>query len=437
MQRFILNEISYHFNDLQNQLQVKISDPILVFLYDDPWQKKVLVGAKYTQYTPVWLNSYQIHIDRTSFESVVRHELVHLVSKATTSNLLGANWNIGITEGLATAFDPDISTKSTLHEFVAAGGVPSSSSMKSLFSFVGFYTQSSYNAYYKSGSFIQYLSQSYPIKSLMNWYSGDEFEAQFNNTLDSAIVDWQTLLRHQDVDSSQIRQSEQTFAQPSLFEITCPRKIMPDYTLWDAAKKALTRKEKEKYSRLLRKGLLSSDENWQKQFAFYYAYDLLNRAEIDSSLALLKTFPENGTTRRLLYDVALIQHDSSALIRLHDKISINHKAFTSERNKEDYLQLRYKREIPLNPNSTLLPLYLDALNETNQSLDSMYVQQLIDKHVINIEFIRTYISFSKWLAKHRMNHQALQFLNALELKTEKKQHRFLVQQTLLFINQLK
>lgn len=433
---FYLKEIQFQLQDLERELQTQINSPIYIFLYDDPWQKKEIVGAKFTQYTPVWLSTFQVHVDRISFESVIRHELVHLISKVKANSILGANWNMGITEGLATAFDPDISTQSTLHEFVRAGGIPTLSTMKSLFSFTGFYLKSSSNAYYKTGSFIQYLSQKYPVSNLMNWYGGKNFEEIYAFPLDSAIVDWQEFLNIQEVDSLQKRQSEQIFARPSLFEKECPRMIKPEYQIWDLAQKAITRNRTEKYSSLLQKGMQTKDEAWKIQFSYSYAFELMKNGKADSAIIILDSLPKSKQRTSLLFDAAVLSSNTSLKNNLFDSLSSVHKQFTEGNLAEEYVSIRYREEMPSKPNSLFLPFIFNLLESKKSAKIPENLNELLINHEINLEYLRSYLEGAKNLVKRGKKEEALGFLARLELKSSRNQHRYLIQRAIVELQEL-
>lgn len=427
---FYLKEVQYHLNDLQTQLQVEIKAPIFIFLYDDPWQKKEIVGAKFTQYTPVWLSSFQIHVDRTSFESVIRHELVHLISKVKANSILGANWNMGITEGLATAFDPDISTQSTLHEFVAAGGIPPLKTMESLFSFTGFYAQSSSNAYYKTGSFIQFLAQKYPVSNVMDWYGGQDFEDVYSFPLDSAITYWQSFLSLQEVDSVQKRQSEQIFARPSLFEKDCPRMIKPEYQIWDNAQKAITRNQTKQYELLLRKGMLTEDEAWKQQFTYSFAIELMQTEKADSAIILMNSLPNSKQKSSLVFDAAVLSGNSSLKDSLWQNLSPAHKKFTEGKLAEEYVSIRFKEEMTSKPNILFLPFVFNLLGSKKEAQIPANLEELLIHHQIEFDYLRSYLAGVKNLVKRGKKEEALGFLTRLELKSSKAQHRYLIQRAI-------
>ncbi|TNE72965.1 hypothetical protein EP331_05870 [bacterium] len=428
---FLVKETRFHWDELQLQWNTVDEKPIQIFLYNHPWQKKELTGAKYTQYTPVWLDDHQIHIDYLSFRGVIRHELAHLLAKNWSNNLIHANWNMGLVEGLATASDPDVSSNLTLQEFVAAGGSPGKEEMKDLFSFFGFYTRSSSNAYYKTGAFIQFMEQNEEYETVKSFYAGNWDHNLFENTFNK----WQEYQSAILIDSTEKKQAQLVFARPSLFEKSCPRKISPGYQLYDLYQKAVAESDSVAQNSILNNGIELSDSTWNSWFRYQKAIRLLKSEETDSVFALLNTHPD---TRSLLalYDYFLVirQSEKADSIKtvLIPKISET-SSFWDYRNTdhlETFLQLVYKHnpEFALASSSTLFhALLIDFVIQTKDTKLTQKLTTQLMQGKPDFDYIRAYLRWAHYLWMNQQKEAAKLFLSKLELASDREQHRYLIQ----------
>lgn len=206
---------------------LKLSKPDTVqkiesYLYAHPWQKKQLVGAKFTSYVPVWLEQDQLHIAKQQLGSL-KHEMVHVMAKEFGNPLLNASWSIGLIEGLAVALAPDESSNSTIDQIVVSEKpYPSAAEMNRALSLLGFYGGRSGVNYTTSGSFVKYLLENYPVSRFKEAYgSGDIVEAYGLDLVD-LVENWHQYLDTVTVDSLDQQIARRLFSMPSLFEKECP-----------------------------------------------------------------------------------------------------------------------------------------------------------------------------------------------------------------------
>ena len=226
----------FHFRQLADTLKIEWPDgrKIESFLYANAWQKKELVGAKFTSYVPVWLKQDQLHIAKQHLEGVLKHELVHVISKQFGNELFNASWSIGLIEGVAEALAADASSESTLDQILAADPpYPTTEQMQNSLSLSGFYSSASSISYTTAGSFIGYLLREYPVECLKEAYPNSEFELAYGVPFDSLVAGWQRTLPVQEIDSVDQGVSEQIFSQRSIFQRFCPHAITPTLRLWD------------------------------------------------------------------------------------------------------------------------------------------------------------------------------------------------------------
>lgn len=226
----------FHFQQIVTQLEIDWPEGqrIESFLYANAWQKKKLVGAKFTSYVPIWLSQDQLHIAKQQLNGVLKHELVHVISKQFGNSLFNGSWSIGLVEGVAEAIAADASPQSTLDQILAADPpYPTVEQMSSALTTSGFYTSASAISYTTAGSFVNYLLKNYPVESFKAAYPSADFETAYQLPFDSLVIGWQQTLPPIEIDSVDRQVSELIFSQRSLFQRFCPHAVSRELSLWD------------------------------------------------------------------------------------------------------------------------------------------------------------------------------------------------------------
>ncbi|MEX2604690.1 MAG: hypothetical protein WD361_10825, partial [Gracilimonas sp.] len=227
----------FHFLQITDILEIDWPEnrKIDSYLYAHAWQKKKITGAKFTSYVPIWLDQDQLHIAKQQLESVLKHELVHVISKQFGNRLFNGSWSIGLIEGLAEGIAKDASTRSTLHQIVAAEKpFPTADEMKSALSIWGFYESAGAISYTTTGSFVEYLIEEYPSKNIKQLYPSGDFSAAYKIEFEELISGWHQKLEETPLDSVDKQISEFIFAQRSLFQKPCPHSVSKQLQLWDS-----------------------------------------------------------------------------------------------------------------------------------------------------------------------------------------------------------
>jgi hypothetical protein len=220
----------FHFEQITEILEIDWPEDRIIesYIYQNAWQKKDLVGAKFTSYVPVWLEQDQLHIAKEHLEPVLKHELVHVITKQFGNDLINASWSIGLVEGIAEAIAKDASDVSTLDQIIAAESpLPTTNEMASSLTFSGFYASASAISYTTAGSFVGYLLENYPVDHFKEAYPSTDFESAYNLPFDTLVTRWKAQLPVTEIDSLDSEVSQFIFSQQSLFQLSCPRKIHP------------------------------------------------------------------------------------------------------------------------------------------------------------------------------------------------------------------
>ncbi|SMO36710.1 hypothetical protein [Fodinibius sediminis] len=230
-------EHEFYLEQIEAVFDLDVADPttkIESYLYANPWQKKQLVGAKYTSYVPVWLEQDQLHIAQQQLEGSLEHELVHVAAKQFGNRLLNASWSIGLIEGTAVALTGGSLPTTTIDQVVASQTpYPGPNTLRLAFSPWGFYSGRSGVNYITSGSFVQYLLRRFPVEMLKQAYrTGDIIEA-YPQKWETMVKQWHEHLDSTEVDSVDRRRASRIYAIPSLLEKPCPHTVSNLASAWD------------------------------------------------------------------------------------------------------------------------------------------------------------------------------------------------------------
>ncbi|MDZ7716591.1 MAG: hypothetical protein U5J95_10295 [Balneolaceae bacterium] len=233
--QLIAREHEFHYQQITEKLDLAEENrKIESYLYGHPWQKKQLVGAKFTSYVPVWLDQDQLHIAKQQIKGSLKHELVHVMAKQFGNKLFNASWSIGLIEGLATAVDGGQSTTSTLNQIVyAEKPLPGTDEMEATLDPLGFYGGRSTVSYITMGSFVQYLLNNYPVNDFKKAYRSASISDSYNKALSELVAEWKESLKDTKLDSTDESQARQLFSIPSLFEKQCPHVVSAFGEAWD------------------------------------------------------------------------------------------------------------------------------------------------------------------------------------------------------------
>jgi hypothetical protein len=223
---FIAQKEELYYNQITAKLNLTRpagGNKIQCYLYGNVWQKKNLVGAKYTSYVPVWLKQDQLHIAKQQIPGSLKHELVHVLAKQFGNHLIHASWSIGLVEGLAVALSGGQSPVSTINEIVRSEKpYPTAKQMKQALSFWGFYKGRAAVSYIQSGSFVKYLLNNYPVKNFKQAYRSGDIEKSYHTSFNKLVDGWYEALDTTAVDKTDRNIATALYSVPSLFQQRCP-----------------------------------------------------------------------------------------------------------------------------------------------------------------------------------------------------------------------
>jgi hypothetical protein len=258
----LAKEHEFYFDQIANTLDLPARDSthkIESYLYGHAWQKKQLVGAKFTSYVPVWLDQDQLHIAKQQIQSSLKHELVHVMAKRF-GNWFNASWSIGLIEGIAVAVDGGSSSTSTIHQVVVSEKpYPSARELERAFSFWGFYGGRSGVNYTTSGSFVHFLMANYPISYLKEAYRTGNLQQAYQTDWQTLTNAWHAVLDTIEVDSIDQQVARRVFVMRSLFEKECPHVVSDFAAVHDNYRFSLANQDTAQALQFLDEALIEAD----------------------------------------------------------------------------------------------------------------------------------------------------------------------------------
>lgn len=402
----LAREHEFHLQQIKDRLELQQPDSshkIESFLYANPWQKKRLVGAKFTSYVPVWLDRDQLHIAKQQTEGSLRHELVHVVAKQFGNTLINASRSIGLIEGLAVAIDGGSSATTTVDQIVAAEKpYPGPETLRESFGLWGFYSGRSGVNYITSGSFVRYLLEHYPAEDFKKAY-------RTGNVMKAYPENWRILVRkwhqHLDsiaVDSTDRHHARQIFSIPSLLEQVCPHVESDFASAWDDYQYYRTIRDTARALHSLDKALVESDSLPPIKTEWSYRHILAGKNAAVRQMAS----PKDSTfDLQLLYADAFAQSGQPERAQIHiekaDNFSVSDSGIQrkwaldtrkDKRQGQIYRRLTYERTFP---DSTTFreALYRTKIRAVRASIEQEkwllmfgYAEQLLDYPVRKVFF---------------------------------------------------
>ncbi len=382
----------FYFLEITNRLEVEWPEgrKIDSYIYAHPWQKKELVGAKYTSYVPIWLEKDQTHIAKQHLDGVLKHELVHIIAKQFGNRLFNGSNNIGLIEGLAEAVVADRSYTVTLDEILAAKpSYPSAEEMRKSLSNAGFYSGASSISYSTAGSFIGYLLDNYPVQNFKNTYPTANFDENYPISFQELVNQWHLHLSAIKVDSVASKISGNIMSQQSVFEKSCPHSLTRELQLWDSYNHFLADKDTlaaletiDKLADYYPERTLFKTQ-WLSLYLKTGLYDetvhFRDDEESSIELRLLKSDALYLSGNKKVADELLNNLKSEIDAFPSTNYSRSHQIRTNHVDYEAFLALRYKNKYPI----------MDIFKDLSPALKEMTLLQAIEQgeyKILNLYF---------------------------------------------------
>jgi hypothetical protein len=220
------DDINFHVSELRGL--IGNTPHVDIWLYPDQDSKKLWFGGGGTDVTDVFTPS--VHITQQARpHPTLRHELAHALTSDLAFHGLGFHPNMAITEGVAVALAPEdraLSLDDSSAAILASGRV---TSLESLFTPLGFWTESGARAYTLAGSFLAWFKRSKGASALLELYSGaslaDAHGAGEQSSARKILEHWKDdIFKGRDAEATELT-AEALFRAPSVFAATCPHSL--------------------------------------------------------------------------------------------------------------------------------------------------------------------------------------------------------------------
>ncbi|MCW9708415.1 hypothetical protein [Fodinibius salsisoli] len=451
--QLLAQEHEFYFRQISNKLELslpKADQKIKSYLYANPWQKKKLVGAKFTSYVPVWLGQDQLHIAKQQIGSSLKHELVHVLSKQFGNRLLNASWSIGLIEGVAVAVAGGSSSTTTIDQIVASERpYPNARELRSSFSPLGFYGGRSGVNYTTGGSFVQYLINNYPVEYLKEAYRTGRIGQAYPQEWPQLVQGWHRHLDSISVDSVDQRIARRIFAIPSLFEQPCPHVVSDFAAAWDSYQYYQATDDTAKALQALDKVLMVSDSlppikaEWSyRHLVAGHGSKVRARASladttVDLQLLYADAFKENGQALQAENHMERAQ----VLFNEHPDLLIK-PALDTRLDSEQwqiYRQLTYQQQLPDSATfekamyRTKIRSIKKAIDEEEWQTVIRYGRQLLEEP-IQVTYFDELLQLVQYLGFREKYELAEQWINKLSRLSLRDRYQQRLQQERKWLN---
>jgi hypothetical protein len=401
---FYLDEITERLDLAKPDSSQKIES----YLYAHPWQKKQLVGAKFTSYVPVWLQQDQLHIAKQQLGSL-KHEMVHVMAKRFGNSLLNASWSIGLIEGLAVALSRDKSPSSTIDQIVVSEKpYPSAKQISHALSLLGFYGGRSTVNYTTTGSLVDYLLKNHPVSNFKEAYRSGDLADAYSKDLEELVANWHLHLDTVTVDSLDQQTAQRLFSMPSLFEKECPHLLSDFAEQVDRYLFYRAEKDTVKYLSHLDSAVALRPDNYgiKAEWSFRNLEagnhnNVAERASMQDSSAELQMLYADARFLSGQMDFANRHlHQAKRLLQKKpdqpEALRIGIQTRSDSSQWSTYVDLRYRKQLPEQPFDKLI--YRTKIRAIEQAIEReawdqlrFYAQRLLDDPA-DLQYFDTYNS---------------------------------------------
>jgi hypothetical protein len=268
----------FYFEEIQRDMKTDFKVKIKSYIYPSAEIKRDLIGAKYTDIAKPWL--YQVHINSSSVDDALKHELVHVIAGDFGFPIIKAGLKVGLIEGLAMAIEWESGNR-TLHQYSAQLlKMNMLIDMEKIMTTMGFAAENPSYGYIQSGSFCRFLIERYGIEKIKSVYSSGNFDKVYNKDISVLNLEWREYLRTIKTEDKDTTLIKYLFRRPSIFQKVCAR-VIANYN--EKASIEMDKKNYNKSAELYRYSLNLSFNNEAQQGLILSYFQL---SQYDSVLSL-------------------------------------------------------------------------------------------------------------------------------------------------------
>ncbi len=227
-------DLEFYYVELARFFLRGPAEPINVYFYESPKQKKWLMGARRTRIAKPW--QWSFHVDKPRLGlSTIKHEMAHVFAAlyghaphrlSLTHSIVP---NMGIIEGVAEAATWP-TKRLDLHQWSAAmHELKLAPKITHVLAPQKFYGLNSRTAYTLCGSFVRHVYDTHGPDRIWDAYRDGQFTRGVPNELSPLLEEWTARLAKIKVPRAALSEARNKFDRPSIFGRVCAREIA---SLW-------------------------------------------------------------------------------------------------------------------------------------------------------------------------------------------------------------
>ena len=371
----IILQHEFHFRDIKSKYGLEEEGQITSYVFENGDEKREYFGAKNADVAKPWLRS--IYINSENYFNSLRHEIAHIFSaRFGVTPFKVASWfNPALIEGFAMALENNYDDNTNHYLAWLAEKSGYAVDIKTLFSGQNFFANASSLSYIISGSYVQYLMQTYGASKFERIYAGDSFDNIYEKSIPELETEYKSYL---DSFGFELNQSiaKTYFAHKALIQKVCPR-----YTA-NRLKEANQLYDKESYTKALR--LYGEIFDYSKSYTALVGITrcYIKLYETDSAV---KALTENITLydKTAYYNNLLLRlGDYSVLINDYDSAEKYYELLENENPIIGYENVVKLRKILLLKNKSLINEYVEGNENDRYKIVSDLLETEINYNVL-------------------------------------------------------
>ncbi|MGE5432401.1 MAG: tetratricopeptide repeat protein [Syntrophomonadaceae bacterium] len=377
----------YYFERIADELKVKPSQKVTIFLFYDSAQKKNLMGSANADVAKPWL--YQLYINYSNYETTLQHEIVHCISSefGVTPFKISHGFNPSLLEGLAVALEDDYN-EHTIHYMAAlAYNNNFRPPIEKLFEGFNFFGELSSLSYIYSGSFIRFLIDRYGVEKIKEIYKGEGCQQVYGRPLNSLIGEYYSFISsYKPIGSPD--EAAYYFGRKPIFKKVCARFLAENIDrAWD-----LYNSGQFTEAGVLFQKLLNYSESYQSLLG--YVSSLKKADKPQRALEVLKENLAKYNKTSYYYNLELMTADLLALNENFIKADSIYKRLLDKKASREYVYLSQLRREMIRDTS-LIRSYLKG-----SDFDKYVILKALNKDSVNYSSIPVLTDLSERLKEN-------------------------------------
>ncbi|MHC1736970.1 MAG: hypothetical protein AB9882_03035 [Ignavibacteriaceae bacterium] len=244
---YIKKSSEYYYEELKEYYKTEPKKKIIVYIFSNRIDKKELFGAGNADVAKPWLG--QIYLSKESLHRTLKHEISHIFTAEFGKYIFKVAdlFNPAMIEGIASASD-DIYDDYEIHYLVRTGYKNGYDiNIKTTFTGLNFFGNSSTTSYLSSGSFVKYLVDKYGINKFKNLYADSDYKKYYDKNISELNDEYLDYLKINLISGTKSR-ANYYFGRTGLLQKVCPRYLS---NKTDEAYEYIARHEYEKAKTLI------------------------------------------------------------------------------------------------------------------------------------------------------------------------------------------